>query len=74
MKIYTFFKNRGEKDPAGFGWDYVLVDNDKVVNAWAWWKIAVYTGLYNRKYPALSIVIGHEIAHAVADTLWKEPS
>ena len=41
------FLNKGEKDPtANFGWDYILVDNDKVVNAWCMpgGKIAVYTG------------------------------
>ena len=65
------FLNKGEKDPtANFGWDYVLVDNDKVVNAWCMpgGKIAVYTGLLKvtKNTDALSIVMGHEIAHAVA--------
>ena len=47
-----------------------LVDNDKVVNAWCMpgGKIAVYTGLLKitKNTDALSIVMGHEIAHAVA--------
>ena len=69
--VTTFFKNKGEKDPTqSFGWDYVLVDNDKVVNAWCMpgGKIAVYTGLLKitKNTDALSIVMGHEIAHAVA--------
>ena len=69
--VTTFFKNRGERDPTeAFGWDYVLVDNDKVVNAWCMpgGKIAVYTGLLKitKNTDALSIVMGHEIAHAVA--------
>ena len=69
--VTAFFKSRGEKDPtASFGWDYVLVDNDKVVNAWCMpgGKIAVYTGLLKvtKNTDALSIVMGHEIAHAVA--------
>ena len=35
---------------------------------YAWWKIAVYTGLLKitKNIDALSIVMGHEIAHAVA--------
>ena len=69
--VSTFFKKQGKKDPTqNFGWDYVLVDNDKVVNAWCMpgGKIAVYTGLLKIKKNtnALSIVMGHEIAHAVA--------
>ena len=48
----------------------ILVDNDKVVNAWCMpgGKIAVYTGLLKvtKNTNALSIVMGHEIAHAVA--------
>ena len=47
-----------------------MVDNDKVVNAWCMpgGKIAVYTGLLKitQNTDALSIVMGHEIAHAVA--------
>ncbi len=69
--VSAFFLKKGEKDPtANFGWDYVLVDNDKIVNAWCMpgGKIAVYTGLLKvtKNTDALSIVMGHEIAHAVA--------
>ncbi len=71
ISVSTFFEKQGKKDPTkNFGWDYVLVDNDKVVNAWCMpgGKIAVYTGLLNvtKNTHALSIVMGHEIAHAVA--------
>ena len=32
--VTAFFKNQGKEDPTkNFGWDYVLVDNDKIVNA-----------------------------------------
>ena len=69
--VSTFFIEQGKKDPtSNFGWDYILVDNDKVVNAWCMpgGKIAVYTGLLKitKNTDALSIVMGHEIAHAVA--------
>ena len=69
--VSTFFENQGKEDPTkNFGWDYILVDNDKVVNAWCMpgGKIAVYTGLLKvtKNTNALSVVMGHEIAHAVA--------
>ncbi len=69
--VSTFFNNQGKDDPTkNFGWDYVLVDNDKIVNAWCMpgGKIAVYTGLLKitKNTDSLSIVMGHEIAHAVA--------
>jgi predicted Zn-dependent protease len=69
--VSSFFDKQKKKDPTkNFDWDYVLVDNDKMVNAWCMpgGKIAVYTGLLKvtKNTDALSIVMGHEIAHAVA--------
>tara|TARA_B100001248_G_scaffold20858_1_gene14020 strand:+ start:688 stop:1521 length:834 start_codon:yes stop_codon:yes gene_type:complete len=69
--VSTFFQNKNETDPTrNFEWDYILVNNDKIVNAWCMpgGKIAVYTGLLKvtKNTDALSIVMGHEIAHAVA--------
>ncbi len=69
--VESFFLKEKKTDPTkNFEWDYVLVDNDKVVNAWCMpgGKIAVYTGLLKitKNTDALSIVMGHEIAHAVA--------
>ena len=69
--VNFFFKKEGKEDPTvNFGWDYILVDNDKIVNAWCapGGKIAVYTGLLKitQNTDALSIIMGHEIAHAVA--------
>ena len=69
--VSSFFQNQNKEDPTNnFAWDYILVDNDKVVNAWCMpgGKIAVYTGLLKitKNTNALSIVMGHEIAHAVA--------
>ncbi|MDC0366653.1 M48 family metallopeptidase [Pelagibacteraceae bacterium] len=71
VAVSAFFINKGDEDPTkNFGWDYILVDNDKVANAWCMpgGKIAVYTGLLKitKNTNALSIVMGHEIAHAVA--------
>ena len=69
--VTSFFQKDGKGDPTqNFDWDYILVDNDKVVNAWCMpgGKIAVYTGLLKitKNTDALSVVMGHEIAHAVA--------
>ncbi len=69
--VSSFFGKEGKEDPTkNFSWDYILVDNDKVINAWCMpgGKIAVYTGLLKvtQNTNALSIVMGHEIAHAVA--------
>tara|TARA_X000001036_G_C20563378_1_gene759451 strand:+ start:294 stop:1127 length:834 start_codon:yes stop_codon:yes gene_type:complete len=71
VAVSAFFINKDQEDPTkNFEWDYILVDNDKVVNAWCMpgGKIAVYTGLLKitKNIDALSIVMGHEIAHAVA--------
>ena len=71
ISVSTFFEKQGKEDPTrNFGWDYILVNNDKIVNAWCMpgGKIAVYTGLLKitKNTDALSVVMGHEIAHAVA--------
>ena len=71
VAVSAFFINKGEEDPTkNFGWDYILVDNDKVANAWCMpgGKIAVYTGILDvtKNIDGLASVMGHEIAHAVA--------
>ena len=71
FSVSKFFINKDGNDPtSNFQWDYVLVENDKVINAWCMpgGKIAVYTGLLKitQNDNALAVVMGHEIAHAVA--------
>ncbi len=53
-----------------YRWDYKLLNEDQV-NAWAMpgGKIAVYTGLLpiTQTETGLAVVLGHEVAHALAD-------
>ena len=69
--ISEYFYRENLKDPtAYFDWEYILIDNKKVRNAWCMpgGKIAVYTGILDvtKNSNGLAAVMGHEIAHAVA--------
>jgi len=69
--VSWYFSSINEPDPTyNFQWEYILVDNDKIKNAWCMpgGKIAVYTGILKvtKNKHGLAAVMGHEIAHAVA--------
>ena len=69
--ISEYFDRSNIKDPTiGFEWEYILIDNKKIKNAWCMpgGKIAVYTGILDitKNTNGLAAVMGHEIAHAVA--------
>lgn len=53
-----------------YRWEYKLINSDQV-NAWAMpgGKIAVYTGILpiTQSETGLAVVLGHEVAHALAD-------
>ena len=69
--ISIYFENSNIPDPTiYFDWEYILIENKKVKNAWCMpgGKIAVYTGMLDitKNTNGLAAVMGHEIAHAVA--------
>ncbi len=69
--ITQYFIQSNLDDPtSNFDWEYILIDNKKVKNAWCMpgGKIAIYTGILDitRNIDGLAAVMGHEIAHAVA--------
>ena len=69
--ISEYFYQQNLKDPtSNFQWEYILIDNKKIKNAWCMpgGKIAVYSGLLDitKNKNGLAAVMGHEVAHAVA--------
>ena len=69
--ISEYFYQTNQNDPTTyFDWEYILIDNKKVKNAWCMpgGKIAVYSGILEvtKNEDGLAAVMGHEIAHAVA--------
>ncbi len=71
FSINEYFARENLPNPtSGFDWEYILIDNKKVKNAWCMpgGKIAVYTGILDitKNTNGLAAVMGHEVAHAVA--------
>ena len=71
VSINEYFTRSNIPDPtSNFEWEYILIENKKVKNAWCMpgGKIAVYTGMLEitKNDNGLAAVISHEIAHAVA--------
>lgn len=66
-----FMKESGlESDIANYKWEFNVIEDDKTVNAWCMpgGKVAVYTGILpiTQNETGLAVVLGHEIAHALA--------
>jgi predicted Zn-dependent protease len=60
-----------EQQIKDYNWEFNVIEDDKVVNAWCMpgGKVAVYTGIlpYTQDETGLAVVMGHEVAHALAD-------
>ena len=68
--VETYFDQQGMGDLlSGYNWDFNLVDSPEI-NAWCMpgGKVVVYTGLLPvaENEAGLAVVMGHEIAHAIA--------
>ncbi len=68
--ITKYYNSQGQQSVIeGYKWEFNTVD-DKAVNAWCMpgGKVVVYSGLLPvaQNETALAIVVGHEIAHAIA--------
>jgi predicted Zn-dependent protease len=59
-----------ESDIKNYKWEFNLIEDDKVVNAWCMpgGKVAFYTGILplTQDETGLAVVMGHEVAHAMA--------
>ncbi len=67
----VYYKAKGEAaDLKGFAWEFNVVDEPNTVNAFCMpgGKVVVYTGILKvtQNEDALAVVMGHEIAHALA--------
>lgn len=69
--VIKYFSDNNLSDRlAGYQWEFNLVKNDSVPNAWCMpgGKVVVYSGIlpYTKDANGLAVVLSHEIAHAVA--------
>ena len=64
-------ESQAEDKIANYQWEFNVIEDDKTVNAWCMpgGKVAVYTGIfpYTRNETGLAVVVGHEVAHAIAE-------
>ncbi|MGB5980138.1 MAG: M48 family metallopeptidase, partial [Cyclobacteriaceae bacterium] len=71
VAVESFLKQNGYQEEAGrFEWEFNLIQGDQV-NAWCMpgGKVAFYTGIMPicKDDAGVAVVMGHEVAHAVAE-------
>lgn len=63
--------NKLQDELKGYKWEFNLIDDDDMVNAWCMpgGKVAFYTGIMPvcKDEDGVAVVMGHEIAHAIAN-------
>jgi predicted Zn-dependent protease len=64
-------QNNMSSELNGFKWEFNLIDDPKTVNAWCMpgGKVAFYTGIMPicKNEAGIAVVMGHEVAHAIAN-------
>lgn len=70
--VEQYMADKGASDQlAGFAWEFNLIEDDKTVNAWCMpgGKVAFYTAILPicKDETGVAVVMGHEVAHAIAN-------
>ena len=64
-------ESQAEDKISNYQWEFNVIEDKKTANAWCMpgGKVAVYTGIlpFTRNDTGLAVVIGHEVAHAIAE-------
>lgn len=68
--VDAMIKENPNANLPNFDWEFIVIDDDETINAWCLpgGQIAVYSGIFSiaDNDDELAVVLGHEIAHALA--------
>jgi predicted Zn-dependent protease len=70
--VESYMQSKGlSGELAGFDWEFNVIQDDKTVNAWCMpgGKVAFYTAILPicKDEDGIAVVMGHEVAHAIAN-------
>jgi predicted Zn-dependent protease len=70
--VENYMASKGaSSELSGFAWEFNLIDDPKTANAWCMpgGKVAFYTGIMPicKDEAGVAVVMGHEVAHAIAN-------